>query len=204
MVGMTSLPRRRADAVSNRAAVLDAATRVLVADPQASMADVAAAAGVARRTLYGHFSSREDLVTAIAGRVVEGLRACVQRWDAEPEPLLRLAGYLHDASRYVADLHPLSGLARSSAAQTGLEAVATSVRPWLTATVEEALATGRLDRSLSPQLAAHLTTALTWATFDAVAAGHLTDQAAPALAVRTVLRALGADAAEIERLEAAL
>ena len=201
---MTNSPRRRADAVSNRAAVLDAATRVLLKDPQASMTDIATEAGVARRTLYGHFASREDLVAAIAGQVVEGLQACAQRWDAEPEPLLRLAGYLRDASRYVADLHPLSGLARSAAAQTGLEAVVTSVRPWLSATVEKALATGRLDQSLSPQLAAHLATALTWATFDAVAAGHLTDRAAPAMAVRTVLRALGADAAEVERLEAAL
>jgi AcrR family transcriptional regulator len=159
---------------------------------------------VARRTLYGHFASREVLVAAIAEQVVEGLRACVERWDAEPEPLLRLAGYLRDASRYLAGLHPLSGLARSASAQAGLGAGVTSVRPWLSATVEQALATGRLDAGLSPRLAVHLTTALTWATFDAVASGNVSDDAAPALAVRTVLRALGADAAEIARLESAL
>ncbi len=204
LVAVTAQSSRRADAVSNRAAILDAATRILVADPHASLAQVAAEAGVARRTLYGHFASREDLVAAIAAQVVAELRACARRWTPEPDPALRLAGYLRDANRYLAGLHPLSGLARSAPAQAELEAVAASVRPWLAATIEQAFAAGQLDPSLSPELAVHLTGALTWATVDAVAAGHLSDGAAPATSVRTVLRALGASAAEVERIEAAL
>ena len=51
--------------VSNRT-LLDAATRVLVASPSASMGDVATAAGISRTTLHSRFSSREALLSALA------------------------------------------------------------------------------------------------------------------------------------------
>jgi len=46
---------RRADARRSIAAILDAATDCLARDPEMSIADIAAAAGVGRITLYGHF-----------------------------------------------------------------------------------------------------------------------------------------------------
>ncbi|MCH0568397.1 TetR/AcrR family transcriptional regulator [Streptomyces sp. MUM 136J] len=46
----------------NRLSILNAAREVLAADPDASMDDIAAVAGVVRRTLYGHFPTRQDLV----------------------------------------------------------------------------------------------------------------------------------------------
>lgn len=42
--------------------LLDAAAAALAQDPDASMADVAAAAGLTRATLYRHFGSREQLL----------------------------------------------------------------------------------------------------------------------------------------------
>jgi AcrR family transcriptional regulator len=62
--------RRRADAERNIAAILDAAISCLSERPQATMADIARAAGVGRVTLYGHFPSREALVTAALDRAV--------------------------------------------------------------------------------------------------------------------------------------
>jgi AcrR family transcriptional regulator len=62
--------RRRADAERNIAAILDAAITCLREEPQATMADIARAAGVGRVTLYGHFPSREALVTAALDRAV--------------------------------------------------------------------------------------------------------------------------------------
>lgn len=55
----------RADALRNRAALLDAAVDVLAAAPQASLTEVATRAGLARATLYRHFRSRDALLAAI-------------------------------------------------------------------------------------------------------------------------------------------
>ncbi|PZG15983.1 TetR/AcrR family transcriptional regulator [Nonomuraea aridisoli] len=57
---------RRADAERNIAAILDAATRLISADPTVSVADIAKAAGVGRVTLYGHFPSRKALTVTSA------------------------------------------------------------------------------------------------------------------------------------------
>jgi AcrR family transcriptional regulator len=59
-------PRR--DATQNREAILTAAVAVLRGDPEASLDAVATAAGLSRRALYGHFSSREELLTELLGR----------------------------------------------------------------------------------------------------------------------------------------
>ena len=62
-------PPRRRQALQERvaAAILEAAARVLAArGEQASMNDVAAAAGVARATLYRYFPSRQALLDELA------------------------------------------------------------------------------------------------------------------------------------------
>lgn len=61
--------RRRADAVRYRAAIIDAACRVLNDRPAASVEEIAAAAGVTRQTVYAHFASRERLIAAVIERV---------------------------------------------------------------------------------------------------------------------------------------
>jgi len=47
-------------------AILEAAFGVLNTEPKASLADIAAAAGVGRATLHRHFGGREDLIRALA------------------------------------------------------------------------------------------------------------------------------------------
>lgn len=57
--------RRRSDARRSITAVLDAARTVLGERPDASMEDIAIAAGVTRQTVYAHFSSRDALIAAL-------------------------------------------------------------------------------------------------------------------------------------------
>lgn len=63
-------PRRRSDAERNHAAIVDAALRLFAQHPEATMTEVAKAAGVGRVTLYAHFPSRQDLIEAVVDRAV--------------------------------------------------------------------------------------------------------------------------------------
>ena len=59
------LRRRRADAQRSIDAIVSAARTLLVERPEASMEEIADAAGVSRQTVYAHFSSREVLIATV-------------------------------------------------------------------------------------------------------------------------------------------
>ncbi|WP_405656466.1 TetR/AcrR family transcriptional regulator [Streptomyces sp. RK9] len=103
---MSSPPRRRADAERSRTAVLDAAVQLLGERPDAGMAAVATAAGVTRQTVYAHFSSRDDLLTAVVDRVTERVAEAMDAAGADegpaPDALLRLL----DAAWRAAETYP--------------------------------------------------------------------------------------------------
>jgi AcrR family transcriptional regulator len=71
----------RTDEVSVRIKrpLLDVVAEVLVADPAASLAEVAAAAGIGRTTLHKHYATRDDLVTAVAHRAIDLWEQAVDR-----------------------------------------------------------------------------------------------------------------------------
>ena len=62
---------RRADALRNRERILEAAKRMLERSPSATLADIAAAAGVARSTLHRRFPNRDALLAALQERPQE-------------------------------------------------------------------------------------------------------------------------------------
>lgn len=86
---------QRSDARRNVAAILEAATACLARDPDVSIAEIAAAAGVGRITLYGHFKTRADLVDAVLTRTIERSDHILDATDTTGEPaaaLTRLVG----------------------------------------------------------------------------------------------------------------
>jgi AcrR family transcriptional regulator len=90
---------RRADARKNIAAIRDAATTALARDPDASVNDIARAAGVGRVTLYGHFDSRAVLVEAVVERAMAATESELSAVDVTGEPtevMRRLLGVTWD------------------------------------------------------------------------------------------------------------
>ncbi|OON79606.1 TetR/AcrR family transcriptional regulator [Streptomyces tsukubensis] len=90
MGGMTTGHSNRAD--TNRRRILDVALTELLRDPEASMDHIARAAGVVRRTVYGHFPSREALIAALVDSAVEAVGAAHAAGVAgAPDPATALA-----------------------------------------------------------------------------------------------------------------
>jgi AcrR family transcriptional regulator len=62
--------------------ILDVALEVLGQNPDAAMGDIASAAGVVRRTVYGHFPARTDLVRTLTQRAVNEMTAVLTEVNA--------------------------------------------------------------------------------------------------------------------------
>lgn len=67
---------------ATRERILDVAIEVLGRSPDTGMGDIATAAGVVRRTVYGHFPSRADLVLALTRRAVDEIASVLADVDA--------------------------------------------------------------------------------------------------------------------------
>jgi len=68
------MPQARADAVRNRAKILNAAReQITLHGPEAGMDEIAAAAGVAVGTLYRHFPTKTELVAAVIAQFVDAV-----------------------------------------------------------------------------------------------------------------------------------
>ncbi|MFG1695318.1 TetR/AcrR family transcriptional regulator [Nonomuraea sp. NPDC049309] len=87
-VAREPVPARRADAERDIAAILEAGTRLLSADPAAGVAEIAREAGVGSVTLYAHFPTREALVDAVLDHTVDLADAAIEddSVDSAPPP----------------------------------------------------------------------------------------------------------------------
>jgi AcrR family transcriptional regulator len=76
--------------VRNRSSLLDVVAEVLVADPSASLAEVAEAAGIGRTTLHKQYATRDDLIRAVGFRALDLWEQAVSGVsDADPDGGLR-------------------------------------------------------------------------------------------------------------------
>jgi AcrR family transcriptional regulator len=76
----------RADALRNQRTILQAAARLLVEDPSASMQAIADAAGVSRPTVYRRFPSRDELIDAIRNEALAEVLERLEAAAASQEP----------------------------------------------------------------------------------------------------------------------
>ena len=146
---------RRADAVRNRASILEAARR-LVAEQgtEVAMGEIARAAGVAVGTLYRHFPNKTDLLAAVVNEYVEALADDAQdawarveagRSDAAQE----LLGFLERALEMISRSHAAKTVAQALGAEVEYAEPETRATEALGRLIEEGRASGRLRSDLT-------------------------------------------------------
>lgn len=188
---LSGVRRPRADAVRSRAAVLTAAIEVLSTRPDASLGEVARAAGVARQTVYAHFPSRGDLLAAV---VEELTREAVEAMEAA-----RLdEGPARDALKRFLDVGSEITRRGGAALEVAAGAVADDaaahapVVDHLVALARRGQEAGEFDDALAPEWVAAATIALGHAAAEEAWAGRITQAEADRALRTSVLRVFGA------------
>jgi AcrR family transcriptional regulator len=83
--------RQRSDRALNRTKLVEAARDLLAQNPEAEMADIATAAGVARSTAYRHFATREEIVAAVRTQIRDDAESNDEEHLRPPGELAHLA-----------------------------------------------------------------------------------------------------------------
>jgi len=183
-------PRRR-DAERNVNAILDAAQDLFRKDPDASMTEIAKAAGLGRVTVYGHFESREHLVEALLARATGEAERIVADADlargSATDALIRL---IRTSWRVLDQHRGVHAVAMRSLAPEQLRRHHGGVLDHVDRLVARGQATGELRDDLPRDWLVSVAYALLHNAADEVDAGRLDAADAGDVLVATLTRAL--------------
>ncbi|MFD4786764.1 TetR/AcrR family transcriptional regulator [Streptomyces sp. NPDC058459] len=190
MTAMTTGNTSRADA--NRRHILDVALTELLRDPDASMDQIARAAGVVRRTVYGHFPSREALIGTLVDEAVRVLT------DADVWARVDEGGPAESVARSVlavweiADRYRLLiALAQRTVTVQGIRDRLAPLREEKTRVLQRGLDEGVFSSPLSAAALAFVHEQLLFAVMESVNEGLLPPEEAGRAAAVTALTAAG-------------
>lgn len=183
--------RQRSDARQSIAAVIDAAIRTLGDRPDASMDEIARAAGVTRQTVYAHFPSRDALIDAVVEQATAEVTGLLDGLDLDQAPPAQALTRLLDAGWRVAARYPFLWL--QPAVDPGKDADRhASVLDRMLDIVRRGQASGDFDASVPAHWLLSACLALGRVTEDEVKAGRMTIEQATQVIHQSVLRLLGA------------
>lgn len=191
--------RPRKDAAANRAGILRAAATMLASDPSASIDQIARAAGLSRRALYGHFDDRHALLTELimgGSQRFNAIAASIDDTDA-PLALARLTARLWTEAAHV---QIAAALALTEAHVEETAAALAPLRRTVAAIVRGGQEVGTLRTDITAPTLARL---IEEAARLAVSRIDASSPAATDLAVRAVLSIAGLSWRETEALLAA-
>lgn len=188
---MTTSSRRR-DAVANRQALLASAAELLRQDPQASIDAIATAAGLTRRAVYGHFPSREALISELLERGAAKIASSVEgiRHD---DPAVQIALLMSGVWRAVTDVKLVVQMVVRGPLDGTVSETIEPVRRVLLDAVERGHASGSLRRDQDPELTALLIERTLLGMLDVVVARELDDVEAQRILAATALGTAGLD-----------
>ncbi|QIJ66081.1 TetR/AcrR family transcriptional regulator [Streptomyces sp. JB150] len=169
------VPQRR-NARSNRARILATARHELGRNPDITLEELARAAGVVRRTLFGHFPGRAALLEALAEEASEALRDAVAVGVRPAEPADRALAYFTLSMWPVGDRYRM--LLALAQRDLGAERVAEVLKPArdeVTAILERGRAEGAFPAHLPSAVLSAGLEAMTVALLEQVNTGALED-----------------------------
>jgi AcrR family transcriptional regulator len=183
--------RRRSDARRSIDAILTASRTLLGQQPDASMEELANAAGVTRQTVYAHFASRDALIAALidaaGAETVEAIDAA--RLDTDP-PVTALRKYL-DIGWQLIRRYPYLLTTALARTPPGSAAAHTAGTTQLEGIIRRGQRTGDFDPALSAGWLAIAIIGLGHTAADQVAARHLTPDQAYTVFSESALRLCG-------------
>jgi AcrR family transcriptional regulator len=151
MAEQTLVTPLRRHARANREKILDVARRELTRNPEVSMDDIAHAAGLARRTIYGHFPTREELARGLAQEALDAILSAFRHSTASQCPAdEQIARFTSDIWDIGDKYRLLMALAQRALTRAG---VADLLAPVRTA-VSELIAEGQADGVFATDLPA--------------------------------------------------
>lgn len=175
-VGVASAPARRSQAQVNRARIIEAAIGEFAANPDATMDDVARAAGVVRRTVYGHFPSRDELVEGIVDDAAAALAALLGGTAALPDRPDLAAALLALLSWPIGDRYRmLLTFARRELGEQRIREIIEPARSPAVAIIERGQHDGTFSTYLPAPVLVTMTEAVTLALFEAANRGVIAD-----------------------------
>ncbi|MCD7439372.1 TetR/AcrR family transcriptional regulator [Streptomyces lincolnensis] len=200
---MTTGTPSRAD--TNRRRILDVALAELLRDPDASMDQIARAAGVVRRTVYGHFPSREALIGTLVDGAVEAVAAAhAAGREGAADPAEAVAGSVLAVWEIADRYRILVALAQRSVTMQGIRERLTPVRTTCTELLQRGLDDGVFVSALPAPALAYVHEQMLFAVMEAVNDGLLAPEEAGRSAAVTVLIAAGVPASRATELVARL
>ena len=183
---------RRRDALRNEARIVAAATHLLADDPEATMQDLADAAGLGRATVYRHFPTREALLEAIGRAAIDEIGAALADERLEEGDPIAALGRAVEAILVVGDRYRVIADGPPAGKTTEMHARAAGAFGPVEALIRRAQREGALAAGPPAEWIVAVTGAMIATAFRQVAAGTVDREDAPGLVVRTLLQGFAA------------